>query len=67
MTGGTLIVYQVGPVVVIEECDANEAPFTRQCLTLESAVRIGDHMAALGRRMLAARRRAEMLKDLVRT
>ena len=67
MAAGTLIIYQVGPVIVMEECDANKAPFTSCTLTPESAVRVGDHMAALGRRMLEARRKAEMLKDLVRT
>jgi hypothetical protein len=57
MTGRTLIVYQCDSVVVIEDCDEAHLPFTRSLLTPESAVRIGEQMAALGMRMLARRRR----------
>ena len=57
MTARTLIVYQCGPVVVIEDCDEAQRPFTRSSLTPESAVRIGEHMAALGKRMLARAKR----------
>jgi hypothetical protein len=61
MTARTLIVYQCGPVVVIEDCDEAQRPFARSMLAPESAVRIGEHMAALGKRILARRQRGTAL------
>jgi hypothetical protein len=66
MTARTLIVYQCGPLVVIEDCDEAQRPFTRSLLTPESAVRIGEQMAALGMRILARRRRNKRIADAIR-
>jgi hypothetical protein len=63
MTARTLIVYQCGPLVVIEDCDEAQRPFTRSMLAPESAVRIGEHMAALGRRIMARRKREAALAE----
>jgi hypothetical protein len=63
MSARTLIVYQCGPVVVIEDCDEAQRPFARSMLAPESAVRIGEHMAALGKQMLACRQREVALAE----
>jgi hypothetical protein len=57
MIARTLIVYQCDSVIVIEDCDEAQRPFARSSLTPESAVRIGEHMAALGKRIMARRKR----------